>query len=503
MITKQEIQNKDGTSFPAKSFQKSVLAPVFDIQKKYYFRSFIDMTKAHVVMLLKQNLLNENEAKTILLGMSEVEKINFEEKEYDPKFEDMFFMFEKNLEEKIGVDLAGKVHTARSRNDICVAEFRIVMREKNLKILKSILNLQDVLLTLISENFETVMPMYTHTQPAQPSTLSHYLLSMYDVLTRDYNRFLKAEKGINKSPLGAAAITTTAFNIDREYTAELLGFYEPLENSYDSISSTDHTLEFASSIMTLSINLSRFLNDLLAWCTKEFNFVYLEDGYVQKSSIMPQKRNPSSLERTRPLLSRVLSQAQSAYTIMHNTPYGDIVDNEEELQEHIYMACEYVVDAMDLISNVIGTMKINKELLYNLSKQNFITVTELADTLVREANISFRQAHSVTSKIVRELHSKNLTSEDITEEFVEKIVDEVVGIKTNINLNMIKTALDPVNFVNVRSILGGPSPKVTMKMYENRLNGFKFEKESLENIKNRYNKAQEILNERIKDIIKG
>ncbi len=503
MITRQEIEKKDGTTFPAKSFQKSVLAPVFDIQKKYYFKAFIEMTKAHVVMLEKQDLLTKDEAKTILASMLEVEKIDFENREYDPRFEDLFFMFEKTLEEKIGPDLAGKVHTARSRNDICVAEFRMAMRDRNINVLNSILNLKDVLLTLISENFETIMPMYTHTQPAQPSTLSHYLLSMYDVLSRDYQRFLGVEKAVNKSPLGAAAITTTAYNINREYTAELLGFDCVLENSYDSISSTDHTLEFASSLMTLSINLSRFLKDLLDWCTKEFNFVYLADGYVQKSSIMPQKRNPSSLERTRPLLSRVLSQAQSAFTIMHNTPYGDIVDNEEELQEHIYLACDYVVDAMDLMANVLGTMTINKELLFSLSKQNFITVTELADTLVREAKISFRQAHSVTSRIVRELHSKNLTSDDITEDFVQKIVQDVVKVKTNITSQMIKTALDPVNFVKVRSILGGPSPKTAMGMYKNRLQNYKLQQESLNNIVKKYANATKQLDAKIQEIIKG
>lgn len=501
MITKAEIEAVDGTQFPALSFQKNVLAPIFDIQKEYYFRCFIEMTKAHVIMLSEQGLVTPEDTKTILKGILEVEQIPFEEREYDPHFEDMFFMFEKALEEKIGSTLAGRVHTARSRNDIGVGEFRMVMRQELVKVKASILRLKDTLLTLISENFDTVMPMYTHTQPAQPSTLSHYLLSMYDVLTRDMTRLTAVEKSINRSPLGAAAITTTGFPISRERVSELLGFDGLLENSYDCIAAADHTMEFAGVLQVLAVDMSRFMKDVLDYCTKEFGFFYLADGYVQKSSIMPQKRNPSSLEHCRPIISKAMAEAQAIFTIMHNTPYGDIVDSEEELQEHLYRSVGYIVRAMDVTANVLGTMQINKALLLQRAHENFITVTELADTLVREVGLSFREGHSITSAIVRKLYGENLTADNITQDFLNQVSREVLGRQVKIDADVIKLALDPVHFVEIRSIVGGPSPKVAEGMYKERLKNYAEEMNVLRETKNKYERAHEALTEAVSRLI--
>lgn len=503
MITKQDIEALDGVKFPALSFQKNVLSPIFDIQKEYFFRCFIELTKAHVVMLTEQKIITPQDTKEILKGIREVEQIPFEQRDYDPRFEDMFFMFEKALEEKIGVTLAGRVHIARSRNDIGVGEFRLVMREEVLKVMESILRLKDTLLTLIQDNFDTVMPMYTHTQPAQPSTLSHYMLSMYDVLSRDMTRLTAAEKSINLSPLGAAAITTTGFPINRERVSDLLGFDGVLENSYDCIAAADHTMELAGVLALLGTDMSRFVKDMLDWCTKEFGFFYLADGYVQKSSIMPQKRNPSSLEHCRPIISKAIAEAQAVFTVMHNTPYGDIVDSEEELQEHLYASVSYITRAMDLCANVLGTMKINKELLLKRAGENFITVTELADTLVREIGLSFREAHEITSAIVKKLYGENLTADKITQEFLNKTSEEVLGRDVIISASLIHQALDPVHFVEIRSITGGPSPKTAKGMYEKRLDNYMTEKQNMIDIKQKYKKADIALNDLVDKMIKG
>lgn len=501
MITKKEIEAEDGSRFPAHSFQKNVLAPIFDIQKEHLFRCFIELTKAHVVMLLEQKIISKNDAAVIMKGIREVEKIPFEERAYDPDFEDMFFMFEKALEEEIGSTIAGRVHIARSRNDIGVAEYRMVLREEVLKVADSILRLKDTLLTLISENFDTVMPMYTHTQPAQPSTLSHYLLGMYDVLSRDMTRLFAAEKSINRSPLGAAAITTTGFPINRERVCSLLGFHELLENSYDCIAAADHSMEFAGMLMLLCVDMSRFMKDILDWCTKEFGFFYLADGYVQKSSIMPQKRNPSSLEHCRPIISKALAEAEAIFTVMHNTPYGDIVDSEEELQEHLYQAVGYITRAMDVSANVLGTMTINKELLRNRASENFITVTELADTLVREAGLSFREAHTITSRIVKRLYRENLSADSITQEFLSEISVEVLGRELSIDAAEIHRALDPVHFVEIRTITGGPSPETARNMYRDRIEVYRAEKSRVEELRHRYASASAELNRLVEQII--
>lgn len=201
MITRESVQAADGTSFPGISFQKNALKPIFDLQKVYYYRAFIEVTKAHVVMLREQDLMTEDECALILSTMLDLEKLPIEESEYNPAYEDLFFLFEKELENRVGSDLAGKVHTARSRNDICVGEFRMVLREQLTGLAEKLNLFRESLLYVAGENLETIMPMYTHTQPAQPSTLGHYLLSMADVMQRDFQRLMAAEKNDKHEPL--------------------------------------------------------------------------------------------------------------------------------------------------------------------------------------------------------------------------------------------------------------------------------------------------------------
>ena len=324
--------------------------------------------------------MTEDECALILSTMLDLEKLPIEESEYNPAYEDLFFLFEKELENRVVPIWPGKftqpvaatTSAWASFEWCCVNSWRGLAEKLNL--------FRESLLYVAGENLETIMPMYTHTQPAQPSTLGHYLLSMADVMQRDFQRLMAAEKTINMSPFGAAAITTSGFPISRERMCELLGFSSLCENSYDSIAASDHMTQFASVMMTMAVNLSRFMKDILDWCTMELAFFRLTDPYVQISSIMPQKRNPSSLEHCRPILSKALAEAQAVFTVQHNTPYGDIVDSEEDLQIHLYDAVSYLNRALEIITNVLATMQINKELLRKRAGENFITATELADT---------------------------------------------------------------------------------------------------------------------------
>ena len=498
MISRESVQAVDGTTFPGISFQKNSLKPIFDLQKVYYYRVFIEVTKAHVIMLREQDLMTEEECSVILSTMLDLEKLPIEESEYNPAYEDLFFMFEKELENRVGSDLAGKVHTARSRNDICVGEFRMVLREQLVDLGEKLNRFRESLLYVAGENLETVMPMYTHTQPAQPSTLGHYLLSMSDVMQRDFQRLVAAEKTINMSPFGAAAITTTGFPISRERVCELLGFSSLCENSYDSIAASDHMTQFASAMMTLAVNLSRFMKDVLDWCTMEFAFFRLTDPYVQISSILPQKRNPSSLEHCRPILSKALAEAESVFTVQHNTPYGDIVDSEEDLQIHLYDAVQYLSRALEIMTNVLATMQINKDLLLQRAGENFITATELADTFVREGGLTFRKAHKLTSAIVRRLYSEGKDASGITESFCEEISKEVLGKPVDLSDQAIRMALDPTHFVAIRDRTGGPALSQVKRMHQERMSVLQQEDEQLEAIRNRYRLAHQNLAEQVK-----
>jgi len=242
-----------------------------------------------------------------------------------------------------------------------------------------------------------------------------------------------------------------------------------VENSYDCIAGVDYLTEVASVLMIFNINMSKFMKDTLDFCTKEFNVYYLSDPYVQTSSIMPQKRNPSSLEHCRPLAGKAIGEAKTIFDVLYNTPYGDIVDAEEQLQPHVYEAVKYTLRVLEVMKNVFATLKVNKEVLLDRSRQNFITVTELADTLVREKGLSFRESHHLTSQIIKYLISENLQADDIEPDTIKEISQRVLGYAVDLDQQALSKALDPQNFIFVREIIGGPAPKETERMLKDRL----------------------------------
>ena len=257
---------------------------------------------------------------------------------YDPEVEDLYFYIEKKLIDLCGPEDAGRIPTARSRNDVDMTMYRMVLRSHLLAVSRSLLVLRGVLVKLAWSHRASLIPAYTHQQPAQPTTLGHYLMASVEWMERDHERFQAAYRRLNRSPLGACAITTTGFPIDRYYTAELLGFEGLQLNSYGAIASVDYMTEACSALMVSMVNLGRFAQDLLLWSTAEFGYLTLSDAYVQISSIMPQKRNPVALEHVRVLASKALVQAQGVLTAVHNTPFADMNDGEDDLQPFVYNA---------------------------------------------------------------------------------------------------------------------------------------------------------------------
>ncbi len=467
MRIRDEVRREDGLTFPGKTFAEAVLEPVFGTQRDHYYQFFVQISLAHAVMLREQGILTPEEAKGILGGLLEVRGQDFSRAVYDPAYEDMFFMLEKDLERRIGADLAGRLHIARSRNDVGICQYRMALRGKLPPLMEALARLMETLLSLAAEHVDTIMPAYTHTQPAQPTTLAHYLLAVYDSLARDLQRMDAAYHCVNRSTIGAAAITTTGFPISRERVSALLGFDGLVENSYDAIAGVSYLTHTASALAELGVDLSRFLKDTLDFCTREFGAFRLADPYVQISSIMPQKRNPSSLEHARPIASALLGQAQTVLTMLHNTPFGDMVDSEEQLQPHLYRAMDNAARVLNLLTSNYATMSIDKDLLLRRAGEGFITATELADTLVREKGLSFREAHRLTSAIVRTMHARGLTQKDVTAELLREIIGEAVEIDEA----LIARALDPAYFVKIRGITGGVAPEEVRRMLAERRTG--------------------------------
>ena len=446
--------------FPAPSYTENVLTDCFEDAKQYFLNALLEVDYAHAVMLAEQNIISRDELKMLLKALRSLDLKSIRASKYDGSYEDLFFLLQRELTKNCDPDVAGKLHTARSRNDIDVTIYRLRLRKDTLNLLEATMNLRRTMLDLAAKHHETLIPAYTHTQPAQPSTLAHFLLAIAENLGRDIKRLQRAFENMNYSPMGACAITTTGFPINRERTAELLGFAAPTANSYASISSIDYFTEMLGATIALLVNVGKFSQEFLLMAMQEFDVIVLSDGFVQTSSIMPQKRNPVALEHVRAIASKGLGQALGVMTAVHNTPFGDINDSEDDIQPLIYNAVRDAIRSVSLLASSLKTATFKIETLRRRAEENFITVTELADTIVRRENLSFRNAHHIVAKSVRDsIEAKS----EITHEILQKAAREVIGKELSLTAEETRQAMSAENFVNIRKIYGGTAPEETRR----------------------------------------
>ncbi len=440
-------------SFPAACYAETVLSHNFNDAKKYFLDSLLEIHYAHTRMLARQGIITEAEEHQLTAALDSLDRGLIGRAIYDGAYEDLFFYIESLIEKHCGPRIAGKMHTARSRNDIDITLYRMTVRRELLKLESAIAEVRRVILDLASSNLETVMPAHTHTQPAQPTTLAHYLLGASEFLARDAARIQSAFARVNLSPLGACAITTTAFPIDRNFTARSLGFEGLAENSYSAIASSDYLTESAAVVAVAMVNVGKLVQDFLLWSTREFGYLRLSDAFVQVSSIMPQKRNPVALEHVRILASRSLGEAQGVLVCAHNTPFGDINDSEDDLQPLVFTMFSDALRALKLLAGAMRTAVIDRALLSRRAQKDFLTVTELADTLVRHEAMSFHEAHALVGQAVRACGVNDDPA---------AIAMSLESLRPSLRLTRdeILTALDPVHFVRVRTAVGGPAPEV-------------------------------------------
>ncbi len=446
--------------FPARIYKENVLADCFEDAKRYFLQAYLEVDFAHAVMLAEQRIITEDELKDLLKALRSLDLDSIKRAEYDGTFEDLFYYLQREITKFCDADTAGKLHTARSRNDIDVTIYRLHLRQDTLKLVRSTTDLRRNLLDLAALHHETLIPAYTHTQPAQPSTLAHFLLAMAENVGRDVKRLQRAFENMNLCPLGAGAITTTGFPINRHRVAELLGFYAPTVNSYASIASVDYFTEALGATSALLVNIGKFAQEFLLMATMEFDIIRLPDGYVQGSSIMPQKRNPVALEHIRAIGSKALGQCLGVMTSVHNTPFGDINDVEDDLQPLIYNAMRDANRSVALFAGTLQSATFNLETLRHRASENFITVTELADTIVRRENLSFRIAHKIVSNCVKAaIENKS----EITYDILQTVAGEVLGREIAISDTELAETLSPENFVSIRTIYGGTAPVETKR----------------------------------------
>jgi argininosuccinate lyase len=336
-------------------------------------------------------------------------------------------------------------------------------REFILRVIDAGVDLREVLIAHAGKHRETLFAAHTHTQPAQPTTLAHYLLGVIEQLERDVVRLRAAYASTNRCPLGSCAITGTGFPIDRELTSDLLGFDGPTGNTYGSIATVDYLLESASATAVLTTGLGRFVQDLLLWCTVEFGYLRLGEGFVQSSTIMPQKRNPVALEHARAIGSKALGQVSAIMMSVHNTPFGDIVDTEDDLQPLVAGMFRDAARAVTLVAAAIRDAEFDVARMEARAADGGTTLTELADSLVREHGVSFRTAHAIAGRLSG---SCRLTDPAAVAAMLRDITRDVLGAPLELTAVELSQIMSPRHFVDVRRTLGGPSPIETSRALE-------------------------------------
>jgi len=442
----------------SKTYVDNVLASNFDDARDLFFFPLMDIHFAHLIMLERTGILKTADARKIASGLLKITEKSVSSVKFDGSFEDLFFYVEHLLEEGCDKDTAGKLHTARSRNDIDVTMYRIKWREELLETIEALSDLRSVLIDISDREKSTIIPLHTHTQPAQPSTVAHYFLGIVEHLERDHRRLVNAWETMNHCPMGACAITGTGFPIDRELTSALLGFESATGNTYASIGAQDYLLEALGALQIVQTNLSKVIQDLLLWAMKEFDYIRLQDGFVQPSSIMPQKRNPVSLEHSRALNSRALGNTLAVFQMLHNTPFGDIVDMEDDMQPVVARVFDDTRRPIRMIAGALDTAEFNRVNLMEKAGENWITVTEMADNLVRTEGISFKQAHKIVGEVMKE---QLADPENNMVASLEKVSLKILGKAVTWDEKYLEIVLSPQNFVDIRQTQGGPAVKIS------------------------------------------
>ncbi len=403
---------------------------------------------AHATMLAKVGVLTEAERDQIISGLEEIRaEIVAGKFTWSVSLEDVHMNIEALLTQRIGIT-GKKLHTGRSRNDQVATDIRLYMRDEIDAIAKELTRLQQGMLQLAEANTDTIMPGFTHLQTAQPVTFGHHILAWFEMLQRDYGRLLDCRKRMNYLPLGAAALAGTTYPIDRAYTAQLLGFEAPTENSLDSVSDRDFAIEFCAFASILLTHMSRMSEELVLWTSSQFKFIDLPDRFCTGSSIMPQKKNPDVPELVRGKTGRVNGHLIALLTLMKSQPLAYNKDNQED-KEPVFDAIDTVKDCLRAFADMVPAIQPRKAEMYEAAKRGFSTATDLADYLVRKG-VPFRDAHEIVGKSVA---YGVQTNKDLSEMSLE----ELQQFSTVIEANVFEV-LTLEGSVAARNHIGGTAP---------------------------------------------
>ena len=411
------------------------------------YKEDIEGSRKHAMMLEIQGIISKEDLDSILNGLEEIEKdLNDGNLQVNPNSEDIHMFVEEILTKRIGKP-AKKLHTARSRNDQVALDIKLYLRNQIQTLVKKLKHLIETLSNLAKNNLDTIMPGYTHMQIAQPITFAHHLMAYAQMFIRDIYRLKNAEKIMDKSPIGAGALATTTYDIDRFLEASLLGYDMPTRNSLDSVSDRDHVIEIANDIAIISMHMSRISEEMIIWQSNEFKFIEISDKYSTGSSIMPQKKNPDMCELIRGKTGRIYGNLIALLTMMKGLPLAYNKDMQED-KEPIFDSIENIIPCIDILDKMLETLTVNKEIMAKKAEEGYINATDVADYLTKKG-LPFREAYKITGSIVKYAIDKKKTLNELT-------LDEY-NTFSDIFTTDIYDAINIHNCVESRNIYGGPS----------------------------------------------
>lgn len=455
MASKKDISSGTANSLwggrfevgPAEIMEKINASIDFD---KILYAQDIRGSKAHCQMLMAQDIITSEDGEKILAGLdqvkAEIEAGNFT---YDAALEDIHMHVESRLAEIIG-ESAGRLHTARSRNDQVATDFKLWVRDAMDQMDQALSGLQTALVTKAEQNAHVILPGFTHLQSAQPVTFGHHLMAYFEMFTRDRDRLRDARGRLNECPLGAAALAGTSFPIDRFQTADSLNFRKPTANSLDSVSDRDFALEFLSIAAICATHVSRLAEEIVIWSSAQFNFISLSDKFTTGSSIMPQKRNPDAAELCRAKSGRIIGALNSLLVVMKGLPLAYSKDMQED-KEATFDAANAFALIIAAMTGMVGDMTINEDKMKSSTENGFITATDLADWLVRVLDMPFRNAHHVTGSLVALAEQKGCDLDGLT-------LEEMQSVEKNITEDVF-SVLTVESSVASRTSFGGTAPE--------------------------------------------
>ena len=436
----------------SKSFQR--IGSSINIDKRLYKQDIFAST-VHTQMLMKQKIIPFSEGGKIIKGLkkikSQIDKGKFI---FHEKYEDIHLNIEKKLFDIIGLS-AGYMHTARSRNDQVVTDFKLWVKEASKDILKDITNIQKILIKKADQNTDTVMPGFTHLKNAQPISFAHYLLAYYEMLSRDKKRFQNNLNLLDESPLGSVALSGTSYKIDRYYTSKKLGFKKPTNNSIDSVSDRDFAIDFLYASAVCAMHLSRLAEDFIILNSDAFKLIYFNDSVLTGSSIMPQKKNPDPAELIRGRVGINYGKLNSILTIMKGLPMSYFKDLQDD-KALVFEGYDTLKDTLIMSFELIDNLKISKERMYKMANEGFTTATDFADYLVKEKKLTFRESYGISSQLVNYAEKKGETLNKIS-------LAELKKFYKNLDKDVLKV-FDVKNSMNSKNSYGGTSSNTVKKM---------------------------------------